>query len=597
MDEMKLIEDMCAEVSAPDQSRLAALRARILGEAARTPLPDRPPQPRRTPWPDRSGRFLTLPRLAWTAGTAVALVAVLAVTGVIPLRGSGLGPPASAAVLLDRAAAAAQAQPTPTDRQLIYSETAIYSATYRPHGASVPTGHVTVRQQEWQSPNSPNAFYRATPCDIDGNPQGGHAACSFEGGYAPGATRYSTFAGLRTLPTDTSGLLAYLAGLPSGGHSRAGREWSGANLIASLNPVLPARFAAALFRAAAQIPGTVLVRAATNAAGAHGIGIARPVAGVQEELIFDPGSYRLIGQQSAALHLVRGQATGYVVSATALLHASFVSSGPGTGTGSSAGGGPRDGQFIYTDTNVVGRLPQGHRLALQRGSQQMWQSVDGSKPGALGTAPCHAGRAACLVLIPPGPQTPALTTYAGLTALPRRPGALLSYLHRHNTCSAPARTATARPGNGASEWDMVTAIFGNNQVMPPGLGKALFETATKIPGAVVLRHVADAAGGAGIAVARNESPQLRTELIFAPRSYRFIGVQDVLTRGAPGLRPGAVWAASALVAAKVVNAAPITSLSQSYEPGTCGFMPGFYTTSASASGSSQGASSGSSSSG
>jgi hypothetical protein len=139
----------------------------------------------------------------------------------------------------------------------------------------------------------------------------------------------------------------------------------------------------------------------------------------------------------------------------------------------------------------------------------------------------------------------------------------------------------------------VTGILGHGLVLPPGIGKALFETAAKIPGAVVLRGVTDGAGGRGIAVARGASPQLRTELIFAPRSYQFVGVQDVLTRRIAGLRAGTVWAASSLIRAKIVNAAPVTSLGAAYAPQTCGFTPGFYSVSSSASGSSASSGSGS----
>ena len=582
MTEMKLLEDMFADVPAPGEARLAAVRARVLGEANRAAQP--------ASHPDRGPggtRVVTWPRLAWTAATVVALVIALIVAGVIPFRGTAA--PASAADLLHRAAAAALTQPSPSDRQLIYTDTAIYYATSLGHG------HV-VRQQEWQSPTSPNGIYRTSPCEVDGNPQRSHGACSYQGGYAPGATAYSTYAGLRTLPTSTGALLAYLAGLPSGGQDSADREWLGANLIAGLNPVLPPRFAAALFRAVARIPGTALLPTATDAAGAHGIGIARTAAGIRAELIFGPGTYRLTGQQYTVLRQAHGRPGGYVESATALLHTGFVGTGSGPGAGPGRLSAPRDGQFIYTNTATLSRLPApsragaAPRLTLQRGSEQMWQSVDGGKPGAFGTSPCQAGRGECLVLIPPGPQTPALTTYAGLAALPRPPTALLSYLQRHNTCPALARPGgrPARASTGSDEWEMLTALLGNNLVLPPGLGKALFEAAARIPGSAVLPAVADAAGGGGIAVARNDTPSLRTELIFAPRSYRFIGVQDVITRRDGGLRPGAVWAAASLRAARVVNTAPVTSLSQSYQAGTCGFIPGFYTTGSSGFGSSGG---------
>jgi hypothetical protein len=423
---------------------------------------------------------------------------------------------------------------------------------------------------------------------VDGDPQG-HGPCNYQGAYAPGARAYSTYAGLRTLPTSADALLAHLARLPSSGQNRDDREWLGANLIADLNPALPPRFAAALFRAVAQIPGTALLPTATDAAGAHGIGIARTAAGMRVELIFAPGTYRLIGQQYTVLRRAHGHPANYVTSASALLHASFVSTGPGAsprGTGASLGA-PRNGQFIYTDTTILARLPaplrpgQAPRLTLQRAAQQVWHSVDGSKPGAFGTSPCRGSRAACLIMISPGPQTPALTTYAGLAGLPRQPGALLTYLHQHNTCAAPDqigfKPAGFRSGGGTAEWEMVTAMLGNNLVMPPGLGKALFEAAARIPGSVVLPNVADAAGGRGIAVARNYTPGLRAELIFAPRSYRFIGLQEILLHRAPGLRPGAVWTAESLATAKVVDTAPVTSLSQVYGTDTCGFVPGYYT--------------------
>jgi hypothetical protein len=120
----------------------------------------------------------------------------------------------------------------------------------------------------------------------------------------------------------------------------------------------------------------------------------------------------------------------------------------------------------------------------------------------------------------------------------------------------------------------VAAILGNEQVLPPGLGRALFQTAAAIPGATVLPRVTDAAGGRGLAVARNESPALRQELIFTPGSYRFIGVQEILIRPLGSLRAGTVWVASSLADARIVNTAPVASLSQSYLPQSCGYTPG-----------------------
>lgn len=380
MTEMKLLEDMFADVPAPGEARLAAVRARVLGEANRAAQP--------ASHPDRGPggtRVVTWPRLAWTAATVVALVIALIVAGVIPFRGTAA--PASAADLLHRAAAAALTQPSPSDRQLIYTDTAIYYATSLGHG------HV-VRQQEWQSPTSPNGIYRTSPCEVDGNPQRSHGACSYQGGYAPGATAYSTYAGLRTLPTSTGALLAYLAGLPSGGQDSADREWLGANLIAGLNPVLPPRFAAALFRAVARIPGTALLPTATDAAGAHGIGIARTAAGIRAELIFGPGTYRLTGQQYTVLRQAHGRPGGYVESATALLHTGFVGTGSGPGAGPGRLSAPRDGQFIYTNTATLSRLPAPSRAARHPGLRSSAaRSRCGSPSTAASPAPSGPPRA------------------------------------------------------------------------------------------------------------------------------------------------------------------------------------------------------------
>jgi hypothetical protein len=509
------------------------------------------------------------PRLALTGAVAAAMAIVLAVTGVISFGGGTLVPPASAAVLLNRAAAAALNQPVPTDQELIYSDTTIYQPVYARAGGKI-TGHVLVRQEEWQSPASPSAFYRTSPCDVDGNPDHSQATCGFEGGYAPGAQTYSTYAGLRAIPAARlPGYLATILPAPAG-LPLADRQWSGANFIAQLNPVLPPGFGAALFRALAQMPGTTLLPDATDAAGAHGIGIARTVLGMQgelrEELIFDPASYQLIGQQSA----VPG-AGGYVVSATALRQYRFVGSGPAPGSGAS----PRADQFTYTDTRIVSHLTPGRVL---RGSVRMWQSVDGSRPGAFRITPCPPG-ADCLVLIPPGADTPALPSYAGLTRLPRDPAALAAYL-RHNTACREA----AKAGPASTEWNALTALLGHAQLLPPGLGQELFQTAAAIPGAVVLPDVTDAAGGHGVTVARNSSSALRDELIFAPGSYRFIGIQQIVIHPLAGLRAGAVWSATSLADTHIADTAPVAPLDKSYVPQECGYMPAFYAVSSGSSG-------------
>ena len=567
MSDQRLIEEMCAAVPAPDAKRLAAVRARVMAEALHSPGHVL----RAGVWRGL-GRMARWPRLGMLVAGAVAAVLVV----VLALGGGPLAPPASAAELLSRAAGASMTQPVPTDRQLVYSDTTFYYATYA-RDSGRPTGHVLVQQQEWQSPVNTNAFYRASPCYIDGSPgnvPGAASACNFQGGYAPGATAYSTYAGLRGLPTSAGALLSYLATLPGpGGISKTERQWSAANLIAQLNPVLPPGFGAALFRALAQIPGTVLLPHTSDAAGARGIGIARTGSGMTEELLFDPVSYQLIGQQTTVL--ARQGSPEYVSVASDLHQYKFTGTGPGTG---SAMGG---GSYVYISTRVVTLLPSvrgGHLSGWTtfRGSQEMWRSADGSRPGAFRISPCHPD-ATCELVIPPGTGTAELPSFAALTTLPLDPGRLASYLLRSSGCP-PAMSAASR------EWAAVSLMLGGEQALPAELSRALFRVAAAIPGAAVLPDVRDAAGGGGIAVVRNQAPGLRTELIFTPDTYLFIGVQQIVTRSFEGVRAGTVWAASALIGTKIVNSAPASALGETYVPPSCSYSPGFF-----ASGSSSGA--------
>ena len=174
---------------------------------------------------------------------------------------------------------------------------------------------------------------------------------------------------------------------------------------------------------------------------------------------------------------------------------------------------------------------------------------------------------------------PTVETYAGLERLPTAPGALLSYLERPNGCPSAAfagRHASASSSRFARAWDEISTILGNGLVMPPRFGRAIFAAAARIPGVVLLPTVVDVAGRHGIAVARTAAG-LRTELIFEPHSYRFIGVQDIVLRPVPGLRAGTNFAGSALLQARVVNAAPVTPANQSLGVSECStFLPGPY---------------------
>jgi hypothetical protein len=257
---------------------------------------------------------------------------------------------------------------------------------------------------------------------------------------------------------------------------------------------------------------------------------------------------------------------------------------------------PRGSQFIYTETAFVLQVAIGSSRSAPRWEtgtalQQMWQSVSGSRPGAFAIPHCRVDgrrRSPCqpLIQIPAHAGQPGVSSYSDLQKLPTSPQALLSYLEKPNRCPPVSIGGrTVRFSRADRAWNQIGTILGNNMVVPPRFGHALLRAAARIPGVSLLHNVADAAGRRGIAVARTASGVLRTELIFAPGSYRFIGVQDVLLKAGHGLPAGTVWAASALVRAKAVDRAPATPSRDQYAPSQCGYTPGLYAVGSTSSGS------------
>jgi len=105
------------------------------------------------------------------------------------------------------------------------------------------------------------------------------------------------------LPTDPTTLLAKIHAITKGqSHSddTAAFKFIGTALRESL---LPPQVAAALYRAAAKIPGVVLVPDSVDAEGRHGVAVARTdEEGERREWIFNPTTFDYLGERS---YLVR----------------------------------------------------------------------------------------------------------------------------------------------------------------------------------------------------------------------------------------------------------------------------------------------------
>ena len=217
---------------------------------------------------------------------------------------------------------------------------------------------------------------------------------------------------------------------------------------------------------------------------------------------------------------------------------------------------PVRGRFIYTVQTSVG-------VPVSR--IETWASVDGSQDGAARWTRCPVeGQVIpqCLIRIPAGKGPYSLDdrTYAGVQRkLPADPAVLAAYLERHNACDDGPRRPKLSPNQAA--FTEIISIVDALQVLPPHYGALLFQAA-KLPGTKVLAHVTDAAGGSGTAVsmilgiaqAGSAGAWGRTELIFTPRTYRYVGLQEFLGPSARG--PWTLGRATSLRNYKFVTTAP-----------------------------------------
>jgi hypothetical protein len=133
-----------------------------------------------------------------------------------------------------------------------------------------------------------------------------------------GSLNVATYRLLQSLPTDPHALLAmiYKAGRGYGPSPDQEAFVTIGDLLR--DKIAPPEVAAALYRAAALIPGVTLVRNATDAIGRQGVAVARTAGGIRTELVFSKTTLRLIGERAT---LVR---TGISGDATAIIRQAFV---------------------------------------------------------------------------------------------------------------------------------------------------------------------------------------------------------------------------------------------------------------------------------
>lgn len=134
-------------------------------------------------------------------------------------------------------------------------------------------------------------------------------------------------------------------------------------------------------------------------------------------------------------------------------------------------------------------------------------------------------------------------TYASLSSLPLGAAALRHEIYTETAGRAPDK-------NGAA-FDQIDQLIDEN-IVPPKVSAALFGVAASIPGVQLVPDAVDAAGRPGTALARTDHGE-RTELIFAAKTYAYLGERSYLVRRTPMGPAGMLTGSTAVLDRGVVN--------------------------------------------
>jgi hypothetical protein len=242
-----------------------------------------------------------------TPGGGSAAAVTAAVTAAVATTTGPAGPaarphqrvaaaPANAQLLLGRVALAADDQTvTVRDDQFIYSDSLVSYTTYTKVGGKMVG--------QTQSPHHETLWL---PVDNARTGVSGIGGKIYHD-RTPGSITSPDYHFMETLPTDPDKLLDLLRAAIAPDLKYAPAKHATADdllwgMLAGLatQPVMPPKLAAAVYQAAAKVPGITLVKDVTDAAGRHGIGVSHNVVSfdkVTETWIFDPKTYQYLGER------------------------------------------------------------------------------------------------------------------------------------------------------------------------------------------------------------------------------------------------------------------------------------------------------------
>ncbi|MFZ4301671.1 CU044_5270 family protein [Streptomyces cinereoruber] len=281
-------------------------------------------------------------RLGWIAAPAVACALVAGVVvlapgeapGGSPGRGSvGQPAPSEAVRLLSHAALAAAAAAAPEVRpgEYVYVKSLVAYAGRDAGGGPAVLPPARAREV-WLSPDGsrPGLLREAGAADT---PLGSRAPVyeldrpgavprkTSLGAEAPSVTN-PTHAYVAALPTDPEALLRLVREQTRGsGGSGGDADQRAFTAIGTLvaETWAPPEVTAALYRAAALIPGVTVLPSATDAAGREGVAVARTAHGEQTQWIFDRTTSAFLGERTVLAETTPAGRAGSVLGVSAVL--------------------------------------------------------------------------------------------------------------------------------------------------------------------------------------------------------------------------------------------------------------------------------------
>jgi hypothetical protein len=304
MNDLRLLRDLHAGLPPASPDRLARGREHLLaavrdGDRSRT---------------TRTRRRLVAGGLA-TAGVAGGLAAALIVA---PAARVGHHPAitvAGAAAVFTHAANAAANQPDlrPRPDQFVYVESVSRQAPQPVSDGLPDQPGSAVHRRAWLSADGRHAGLAHNSgeepvwlCDHDAQkpPKGGDAGLKRitvdlakpPTGCTPAPPAYD-----RSLPTDPAAALTWLYRHSQGGNPPDVQAFRTVGDTVRESYVPPAAMAA-IFKAAARIPGVKVIGTVVDLAGRKGIAVGQTYGGARDELIFDRATYRLLGERTIVDH-------------------------------------------------------------------------------------------------------------------------------------------------------------------------------------------------------------------------------------------------------------------------------------------------------